>query len=243
MDVVLNSLTGDLLHASLRACAPFGRFIELGKKDFVENGKLDMYNFSDNVVFIALDVLTLFCTGVKRHQNLFHSLMEESTQMLRDGRIQAVIPRQTFDVSKISEGFRCLSNPSSMGKVALSFADSASRIKVIGPKYESQFDENKTYLLIGCFGGVGRSITRWMLSRGAWHFVFLSRSGGSASTGKALIADKEGVHGTVSVCVGDVGNLQDVQRAFGMAQLPIGGVVQASMSVKVCSMVPVLRLR
>lgn len=38
VDVVLNSLTGDLLHASWKCCAKFGRFIEIGKRDIVDAG-------------------------------------------------------------------------------------------------------------------------------------------------------------------------------------------------------------
>lgn len=37
VDVILNSLIGDLLHDSLRACARFGRFVEIGKKDLTRN--------------------------------------------------------------------------------------------------------------------------------------------------------------------------------------------------------------
>lgn len=60
VDVVLNSLTGDLLHASWRCCADFGRFIEVGKRDIVDAGKLDMQVFSRNVTFSAFDMTNLY---------------------------------------------------------------------------------------------------------------------------------------------------------------------------------------
>ena len=60
VDVVLNSLTGDLLHASWRCCANFGRFVEVGKRDIVDAGKLDMDVFSRNVTFTAFDLTELF---------------------------------------------------------------------------------------------------------------------------------------------------------------------------------------
>lgn len=60
VDVVLNSLTGDLLHASWRCCANFGRFIEVGKRDIVDAGKLDMHVFSRNVTFTAFDLTELY---------------------------------------------------------------------------------------------------------------------------------------------------------------------------------------
>lgn len=60
VDVVLNSLTGDLLHASWKCCANFGRFIEVGKRDIVDAGKLDMQVFSRNVTFSAFDLTELY---------------------------------------------------------------------------------------------------------------------------------------------------------------------------------------
>lgn len=48
VDLVLNSLSGDLLHASWNCVAPGGRFIELGKRDFIGRGKLSMDLFEDN---------------------------------------------------------------------------------------------------------------------------------------------------------------------------------------------------
>jgi NADPH:quinone reductase-like Zn-dependent oxidoreductase len=48
VDLVLNSLSGDLLHASWKCVASGGRFIELGKRDFEGHGKLAMDIFADN---------------------------------------------------------------------------------------------------------------------------------------------------------------------------------------------------
>lgn len=59
VDIVLNSLTGDLLHESWRACARFGRFVEIGKRDLTDAGKLDMQLFRRNVTFTAFDVSEL----------------------------------------------------------------------------------------------------------------------------------------------------------------------------------------
>jgi NADPH:quinone reductase-like Zn-dependent oxidoreductase len=59
VDIVLNSLTGDLLHDSWRVCAPWGRFIEVGKQDIVDAGKLDMEMFRRNVTFSAFDLSEL----------------------------------------------------------------------------------------------------------------------------------------------------------------------------------------
>lgn len=45
IDAVINSLTGDLLYASWRSCAKFERFVEVGKRDPNDVGKLNMSMF------------------------------------------------------------------------------------------------------------------------------------------------------------------------------------------------------
>jgi acyl transferase domain-containing protein/NADPH:quinone reductase-like Zn-dependent oxidoreductase len=66
VDVVLNSLTGDLLHDSWSACAEFGRFVEVGKKDIIDGGKLDMSVFERGVTFTAFDLSSLFWSKNER---------------------------------------------------------------------------------------------------------------------------------------------------------------------------------
>ena len=53
VDIVLNSLSGELLHASWKCVAAGGRFIELGKRDFIGHGKLAMSLFEDNRLEIS----------------------------------------------------------------------------------------------------------------------------------------------------------------------------------------------
>ena len=60
VDVVLNSLVGDLLHDSWRCCARFGRFVEIGKRDITDAGRLDMQVFKRNATFTAFDVSELY---------------------------------------------------------------------------------------------------------------------------------------------------------------------------------------
>ncbi len=70
VDVVLNSLTGDLLHDSWQACAQLGRFVEIGKRDIVENGKLEMEVFKRGATFTAFDLSELFHSQLPAHRAL-----------------------------------------------------------------------------------------------------------------------------------------------------------------------------
>lgn len=68
VDVVLNSLTNDLLRDSFEACADFGRFVEIGKRDIIDHGSLDMATFGRNVSFIAFDLSSLYLSNTPNHK-------------------------------------------------------------------------------------------------------------------------------------------------------------------------------
>lgn len=57
VDVVLNSLSGDLLHATWRCVATWGTMVEIGKRDLLGAGKLDMDMFllNRNYRCVAID--------------------------------------------------------------------------------------------------------------------------------------------------------------------------------------------
>ena len=59
VDVVLNSLSGELLHIFWQCVAGFGSFIEICKRDFVNRGKLSMETFGSNRAFFGVDISQL----------------------------------------------------------------------------------------------------------------------------------------------------------------------------------------
>lgn len=56
VDVILNSLTGDLLDESWRCIAPGGTMVELGKKDMLDRNFLAMEPFGRNASFRCFDM-------------------------------------------------------------------------------------------------------------------------------------------------------------------------------------------
>jgi NADPH:quinone reductase-like Zn-dependent oxidoreductase len=63
VDVVLNSLSGELLHASWQCVANFGIMVEIGKRDFIGKAVLEMDKFMANRRFVGFDLVLL---GVAR---------------------------------------------------------------------------------------------------------------------------------------------------------------------------------
>ena len=56
VDVVLNSLAGEAINRSLQVVRPFGRFLELGKRDFYENTRIGLRPFRNNISYFGIDV-------------------------------------------------------------------------------------------------------------------------------------------------------------------------------------------
>lgn len=92
-----------------------------------------------------------------------------------------------------------------------------------------RFSADVSYLLIGCLGGIGRSITRWMFSRGARIFVMLSPSGDSKPQAKALVDDLRRSGATVVVIKGDCVRMSDVEYAVNSAPKPVAGMLHSAM--------------
>lgn len=174
-------------------------------------------------------------------------------RLYRDGKIKAFDPLQVFGAAEISEAFRHFSGKNRMGKIAISYEDDASMVKVceillvhhclsntilqiLPTKYDCVFSPTKTYLMSGCLGGIGRSITKWMRTRGAKKFAMIGRSGLDKEPARRLVNDLEDAGAYVHVTRGDVGDIKVVEEAVAAIEGEIGGVVQAAMGLDVCSL-------
>ena len=60
VDVIINTVTGEALRQAWACISPFGRFVELGKKNVLVNNQLEMKHFSANVSFSLVNVQVLF---------------------------------------------------------------------------------------------------------------------------------------------------------------------------------------
>jgi NADPH:quinone reductase-like Zn-dependent oxidoreductase len=59
VDVVLNSLSGELLHASWKCVAPFGCMVEIGKRDLIGHGALALEAFEQNRAYFGVEFARL----------------------------------------------------------------------------------------------------------------------------------------------------------------------------------------
>ncbi|KAK5993535.1 Highly reducing polyketide synthase gloL [Cladobotryum mycophilum] len=226
VDVVLNSLSGNLLHASWNCVAEFGKMIELGKRDAQGFAKLSLEAFLSCRTYSSIDVLQLLAKRPKQGIRLFQRVM----QLCSSGKILP-IPHQAFSASEVELGFRTLQRGAHIGKLVISIPQSPSKFEAVAARNETKFDPNASYLLTGGLGGLGKSMATWMAERGARDFVFLSPSAGSTSH-SAYIRELESMGCKVHPVSGKVEEIADVKTALAAARGPIKGVVHLAMKLK-----------
>ncbi|CAI7646256.1 unnamed protein product [Penicillium discolor] len=97
-----------------------------------------------------------------------------------------------------------------------------------------RFSSEDIYVLAGCLGGLGRSLTSWMMERGARHFAFISRSGDDKPEAAQLTSSLREAGAKPQIFRGDVSNVSDVKNVIeavtsGPDGKRIRGVVHAAM--------------
>jgi NADPH:quinone reductase-like Zn-dependent oxidoreductase/ubiquinone/menaquinone biosynthesis C-methylase UbiE len=115
VDVVLNSVSGRLLEASWECVAPFGRFIEIGRKDVDSRGRLPMYPFIKNLTFTGVDLTMVLDMKVE----LGHQLLTEVMALAQSGEIKPVFPLHSFPITDVERAFRFMQSGKSSGKIVL----------------------------------------------------------------------------------------------------------------------------
>ncbi|CAH1129520.1 unnamed protein product [Ceutorhynchus assimilis] len=171
VDLVLNSLAGEFLQASIRCLAKGGRFLEIGKVDVANNTPLGMKIFSYGRSFhgVALDhLLNISKTEeVKR-------LMDEG---IKSGAVQP-LTRTVFNENEVEKAFRFMSTGKHIGKILIKIRDELTvGEKCVDAITSSYMDPKKSYIVVGGLGGFGLELAKWLVTRGAKNIVLVSTRG------------------------------------------------------------------
>ena len=225
-DVALNSLAGELLHATWQCIAPFGRLVEIGKRDIHENTKLDMDPFRRNIAYASVDLITIF----NLNRPLGARLLRDCYDLIRSGKVKVPSPLTEVPYADAQKGFRLLQMGKYFGKVVLVAGDK-DMVPTAAPTYRNQplFDPGKTYLLAGGLGGIGRSMSEWMVRRGARRLAFISRSGADKADARSTVRWLEARGVEVSVFRGDITDLENACACVQEIGDSLAGVFQAAM--------------
>lgn len=115
VDIALNSLSGDALVNTWQCMAPFGRFLEIGKKDILANGSLPMFPFAKNVSFHAIDL-----NEARQHRpRLMQDLKDGVVSLLFGGKIRPAQPLHVYGIGEVEKAFRYLQSGKNTGKTVV----------------------------------------------------------------------------------------------------------------------------
>ncbi|PKS11740.1 hypothetical protein jhhlp_001728 [Lomentospora prolificans] len=229
VDLVLNSLAGDALRATWECMAHFGRFIEIGKRDILANSGLQMAVFEHNATFASVDLTVV----AAERPLVMKRLLDDTFRLLSYGSIRPISPITTFPISNLEAAFRTLQAGKTHGKILVT-ANPDDQVKVTySPKaFNHLLRGDATYIIIGGSGGIGRSLIKWMVRRGAKNVVIVSRSSKISPQVAAVIEDAKALGSNVCLHQCDVSNAQDVGRLvteINSSLPPVRGVVHSAM--------------
>jgi acyl transferase domain-containing protein/NADPH:quinone reductase-like Zn-dependent oxidoreductase/NADP-dependent 3-hydroxy acid dehydrogenase YdfG/acyl carrier protein len=224
VDVVLNSLAGEALVRSLGVLKPHGRFLELGKRDFLADNTLPLAPFLHNLAFFGVDVSTLLGTSSPMADEHLAAVREH----VRGGAYWP-LPHRTYPAALIHEAFACLQHSRHTGKVVITFEDPVS---VSGPVRGDALDPNAIYLITGGLGGFGAATARHLVARGARHLVLISRRGRHAPEAPSLLADLRSQGAQVrthAADAADAATMRSIFEAIDATGRRLAGVIHAAM--------------
>jgi polyketide synthase 12 len=154
VDVVLNSLAGEFIDASLELLPRGGRFVEMGKTDVRDPERVGTDR--PGVAYTAFDVVDLA-------PEKLHELLAEVVALFDQGALHHP-PSTAWDLRRAPDAFRWLREGKNVGKVVLSV-----------PR---PIDPARTILVTGAGGTLGTLFARHLVAEhGARRLLLASRSG------------------------------------------------------------------
>jgi fatty acid synthase len=173
VDVVLNSLPGNLLLAGLRALAMHGRFIEIGKLDMVQDNPIGMANFLKDISIHGVELTTTLLKNIKETARLYRLFKKG----IKAGVVKP-LNRTVFGLHQVEDAFRFMSQAKHIGKVLIRVHGESGKRKVhVFARPRFICDSEKVYLITGGLGGFGLELADWLVRRGAKRLVLTSRNG------------------------------------------------------------------
>ena len=229
VDIVLNSLAGDMLRASWDCVAPFGAFAEIGLSDIESRTRISMKTFEKSARFQSLELNYMQLNDMPRLDDLFQRTFE--SVLYGKNKLVLATPVTAYPISEIQTALRFMQSGKHIGKLVIE-PHQKDIVALTEPRFEgAKFSSDATYVVSGGFGGLGRDIIRWMADNGAKNIVVTSRRGPVGEESQKLVRDlqQRGVEIIAPPC--DITDEESLLSTMSdvLSKLPsVRGCIQAS---------------
>lgn len=228
VDVVLNSLAGEAINRNLRVLKPFGRFLELGKRDFYQNTRIGLRPFRNNISYFGIDADQLMSERPDLTRRLFGQMMA-----LFEKGILHPLPFREFDANQVVEAFRYMQQARQIGKIVVTYGNPIEQVVETReqPVQALQLDGDASYLVTGGLGGFGLRTAQWLIDKGARHLVLISRRGAASVEAQPSLAAWQAQGIDVQAVACDITDAQQLARVFARIAAgphPLRGLVHAA---------------
>lgn len=195
VDVILNSLAGDFIPASLSVLAANGVFLEIGKRDIWTAEQVAQVK--PNAAYHPIDFSTFIVNDPAYVRSLLAELLEISTEF-------APVPVHTFPMAQAADAFRFMAQAKHTGKIVLTNPDARPEVTI---------RPDATYLITGGLTGLGLLTASWLVEKGARHLVLTGRRSPNENA-LQTIAELEQRGVQVTVEQGDISQAEHVQTVL-----------------------------
>jgi acyl transferase domain-containing protein/NADPH:quinone reductase-like Zn-dependent oxidoreductase/NADP-dependent 3-hydroxy acid dehydrogenase YdfG/aryl carrier-like protein len=225
VDVVLNSLSGSGIDKSLECLAPFGRMVEIGKRDLADDKPIGLRSLYRNNAYSVIDLSTL----PYEKEPLYKRLLGEVEAKVAAG-VYKPLEATRFPASRAAEAMRMLSRALHIGKVIVTFDEPTVDIELnLAAPFAAS--ANASYLVTGGLKGFGVAIAEWLSQSGAGTLILANRSGAPDAEAAAAIAIMEARGTKIVPAALDVGDAAAVDRliaAYADGDAPLRGIVHGA---------------
>uniref|UniRef100_UPI003F9DB049 SDR family NAD(P)-dependent oxidoreductase n=1 Tax=Mycobacterium sp. TaxID=1785 RepID=UPI003F9DB049 len=206
MDVVLDSLAGEFVDASLRLVAAGGIFLEMGKTDIRDPDVV-----AEQHAGVRYRAFDLFEAGPDHIQGMLADL----AAMFGDDVLRP-LPVTTFDVRRAAAALRYLSQARHVGKVVIMMPDAWAA---------------GTVLITGATGMAGSALARHVVAHhGARRLLLVSRRGPDAPGAAELVAELAAAGAQVQAVACDAADREALAKVIAdiPVQQPLSAVIHAA---------------
>ncbi|CAF0914759.1 unnamed protein product [Adineta steineri] len=205
VDVIVNSLSSNLLKESIKVLAYHGYFVEWSKRDIYHNSSLSMFQLRSDCSFHVIDF-----AGLADHVSpLIRLMLEETIDLF----VQQALLRYKSGQVMGKTAFRITSSdqPLNIHKKQIN-----SLLKVVSDNtmFPSEVCNQATILISDGFVSLGLTISRWMIEqRGVKHIAFVKYKA-HVDVVQADVTDFQQVH--------------DLIKRFNKTPYPIRGIIHSA---------------